>query len=443
MSKLANQFKGTSMAALKDQDDRTQAATGGRRFLDHNIKKIGKYRFRIYPGHDGHPFMMPCSVSFLPIEREKKEEGKTIKKIIPFPIFNARMHGGLKQDIVELYVTFAEKVIKADSTNPTEQTRKLTILNGGKKDGKFIGTVRPQMTWKIYADLLNSDGSKVFARLGVPYSIKSKFNKIAVDSSDPNDPIVTDPFSDPTEGRIVTITTNGNDDPKKEYYDVTIDLKGPTPLTDEELEEYLTVTPLHKLYINSYKYADFELQIEGLQRYDKEHGFGVFGFEEFGKICADFRDSIQHLRNDNPETLDEEADTQPKEVKSVPTRTNLNAPAVSYSPPVTIVNPNIDFSLMDRTELKLFNRDKQLGAVIKMSMSDDDVKNTIKQAWEAKNSDVEEVDDIEEEDDGLPWKKDGTDKPGRGPSVIAKEAIGNSPTTESATSKFKDRFKKK
>lgn len=434
MTKLSNQFKGTSMQALKEQDDRTNALTGGKRFLDHNIKKVGKYRFRIYPGHDGYPFMLPCSVSFLPIEREKKnEKGEVEKKIVPFPVFNAKVHGEQKQDIVELYLAYAEKVIKADSSKLLEQQEKLTILKEGKKNGKFIGTIRPSMTWKMYADQYLGDGSKVFAKLGVAYSIKNKFNSIAVGASDPNDPIVTDPFSDPDTGRIITITTNGNDDPKKDYYDVSIDLKGPTPLTEEQLEEYLTVTPLHKLYIKSYKYSDFEMQIQGLQRYDKEHGFGVFQFEEFAKICADYEDSISHLKNEQ-EDLAEEDDSPKKEVKA-PAKM-----ALSNKQPVETEQEEIfDLDLMNRTDLKLFNRDKQLGVVIKTSMSDDDIRQAISKIINAPKvkSATEEL--MEEEDDGLPWKADGTEKAGRGKATT----IGNSPTTTSATDKFKDRFKKK
>jgi len=300
MSELTNRFKPTSLNSIKDEQQRAQSAipfsNESNRPGFHSIEE-GKNWFRVAPAHNpGEPPYRAKSTTTLEcevpeIDTEGKETGK--KELKRKSIFIATQHSELKEDPILLYISFVEKKAKDEIENKDERSKFLSPINGWRgRDGKWNWGIRPSTNYVCYS--WNKQG--VLGRNDLYPQILDDMKKVSVSRADDNVEIVPDIFSDAMEGYPLIITKEKNDKGKFEY-NVSCELPSKTEtwieffdrnkLTDEQAIELLSKESLTELYKNVYTTRDFNLAIDGLQRFDEINKYHIFENEEFiDKISA-------------------------------------------------------------------------------------------------------------------------------------------------------------
>lgn len=277
-----SKLKATALSTVKQQekDQQTKRPSSGDGF-DRSYHKIdnGDNIFRIFPFHPdggGSSFAEAKCVSFLSVNTQKRDQqGKPIEgefEVKRRPIFNSKVHGNLEKDLVETYLDVAKKIaipnfVDGDREEFDRIWKKITGMDG----------IKPQDTWVVYAAKLES-GKWNLGILELKKTIKNQLTDLAAAFSD--DVQSPDPFTDPDDGIAIIINRSGEG--LKTEYKVTLQSekikdKGritesyiPTPLTDQQLEEWSKLDSLHKTYVNVFKRSDLEAQIDGLQRFDQE-----------------------------------------------------------------------------------------------------------------------------------------------------------------------------
>lgn len=412
-----SKFKATSVAATKQADQEVEQVTGknGGRGPSADYHKIidGMQYHRIYPPHpvdEGQLYAVPKGVHWIPQEvPEFDKQGNIVKnnkdevvtKIANRPIFNAKIHGGFKKDIIEEYIAFAQKI--ANDTYATEKERKdfLDPITGGY-ESKYDGIMLRQ-SWVMYTDMLEVDKNgeivrKVLGRLDIGKAIKNRLNAIAATESG-NEPLGTDPFTDPEEGRAISILYNKKASKPQDYYTTEVyaplipGAKGQIrlyPLSDSDLEKFETYPSLKKMFIGVYDRKMFDNAVKGLKMFDDEHELGIFAYDEFLDIC-------EELSVELPEDGEATSGEGEKE------------------------ESGDQFDKMDRDELKAYIRESKLSIIVNKTLTDDAVRDAIRDA--VANKGPEETEEEEEETDsttehndskgadaGLPFKVEEKEK---------------------------------
>jgi hypothetical protein len=404
-----SKFKSTSVATAKqkDQEIDSKMGKGGGDVTYLNIKTPGESHYRIYPPHPddgGELYAVPRAFHWLKVEiQEKDDKGNVVKdakgkdktKLVNRTVFNARIHGGKSRDIIDEYIIFANKIAKDNFPGDENKIKEFLEPINGNQNKKIYG-IQMNQTWAMYVDKLNDDGSKVFGRIDIGKAVKNSLNSIAAMESS-SDPLGTDPFTDPEEGRAISVVYNKDAKVPADYYKVGLYaplLKGSKgqitlfPLSDEDLSKFITFPSLKKMFINNYDSKEFDRAMNGLKIFDDEHELGVFSYDEFLDIAEKLSSEFPESGQTSSETEEESGD---------------------------------EFDKMDRDELKEFNRDNKLGIVPNKSMDDNAFRALIRESISSKvevKKEVEEEPETEaEKNDGLPWKKDGTER------VVEKELV--------------------
>lgn len=379
-------YKGTPVESLKNQEAEAAKITGKGNFTRAGYHKIedGINKFRLYPAREGErSFIYLKSVTFLPqqVEFTEKDSNKTTVEVKMKPIFNSKVHANTPKDLVEEYITFSKKKIVENIQDSKEQEKRISILQGYKDSG---GTWHSGITysnkWVCYADRISVN--KEFALLEVTSGVKEEMNKIAaIESVD--EAIVTDPFTDVDEGICILIDYNSKAKKSTDYYNVTLDevKEGrfnkrlvPTPLSDEDIEKWLSYDSLEKLFVNSYKYSDFEKALTGLKIFDEKNKIGTFNYDEWFNIVDEIE--AYYTKEDiQKEEIAHEVDTEleQREVKKVE--------ATAFTPN-TFPKQKDELDLLDRQDLKLYIKEHQLPINIKPTYSDEQVRTLIRDVLE-------------------------------------------------------------
>lgn len=429
-----SKFKATSVAAAKQADQEVEQITGknGGRGPSADYHKIvdGIQIHRIYPPHPadgGQLYAVPKGVHWIPQEvPEFDKQGNIVKdkndnvitKVANRPIFNAKIHGGFKKDIIEEYIAFAQKYADDTFTNEKERKEYLDPIIGGF-ESKFDGIMLRQ-SWVMYTDLLEigKDGNivrKALGRLDIGKAIKNRLNAIAATEAG-NEPLGTDPFTDPEEGRAISIIYNKKATKPADYY--TTELYAPLisggkgqirlyPLSDADLEKFETYPSLQKMFVGVYDRKTFDNAVKGLKMFDDEHELGIFAYEEFLDICEELSAEIP----DNGSSEAEAADEQEPDGKD-------------------------EFDKMDRDELKAYIRTNKLNIVVNKQLDDDNVRDAIREALldqegegkegkdpKGKGNATAEHNDSTDPDAGLPFKVEDEGKGKGAVSSSAKDRI--------------------
>lgn len=306
-----NQFKATQASALKEQEQSVNDMLyqKNRKYL--RIED-GTNKIRFFPAHPGTSnFIYPKVVSWIPILVEKKDDkGNVIKEIMKKPIFNSRVHGKTKKDLVEEYLKFVTLRITEEIQDETERNKKLFPVNNFK--GKYNLTNRS--SWVAYVKKVNGDNSSDFGLIELTVGIKSQMNTIA-NINDEDAPIAVDPFSHPDNGKQLKIYKNPKAEDKKKIYTCTL-LWQPeydSPLSDKELEEFMKFDSLESLFVNSFKRSDFEKQLEGLQIIDQECNFNIFSDDAWLDIVEEingyYPEEAEEVTNDETTTEENTSET--------------------------------------------------------------------------------------------------------------------------------------
>ena len=388
---LRSQLKATSIKRLQKQIDEDNAMVGAQNSTEYLNLEDGKtVKIRIFPGHPGvQDFYVAKKCYWLSFVGD---DGETHRGTV----LDSKVHGKTKFDVVEEYVKWAKKKIGNDAD-------KLEALVG---NGPKSNSLNPQYSWLCYADKINGDDQLRAKIWEFKKMVRDAMNKLAF-SEDEDEVIEVDPFTDPDEGLPIMVTYRKNPNKKKgeNFYEVSFPKKvSARPLTDEEIEYFMTLKPLNEI-LSKYGMKDFERALEGLQNFDEENEIGLFDDEDW----------IEHLEEIKAQydSDDSEEDSEPKKKTAV-----KKAVKKEYAKSEEDEEEEKDeaddeeeddeeendedgdeFDSMDRVALKKYITANGLEISVKKSMSDDDLRNAIRAA--AKSDDADEADeaDDEEEDD--------------------------------------------
>lgn len=394
---LRSQLKATSIKSLRkkvEEDDKMIGVERSNEYL--NLEDGKTIKIRIFPGHpgmDGFCISKKCYwLTFV------NSDGETYRG----QVLDSRMHGGTKMDIVEEYVKFAKKLIGGDEN-------KLDALIG---TGPKSNSLNPSYTWLCYADKVNGDDPLKAKLWEFKKMMRDAINRLAF-SEDEDDVIEVDPFTDPDEGLPILVTYRKNPNKKKgeNYYEASFPKKAnPRPLTDDEIEAFMAVKPLNEI-LQKYGMKDFERALEGLQYFDEENEIGAFDEEEWLERVEEIK-----AQYDAAEEEDEDEDKSTKKKrnsssakKKQTSKKKVEEPEEEEDEDEETDEPEEDdeqeeddddeFTDMSRQELKKYITKNSLDITVKKSMSDDDLRNAIREAEKQAETEEDEAEDEEEETD--------------------------------------------
>lgn len=354
-----DKYKPTPMTALKaqEQEDATKRPVGD------NNKSFGKIvdgdnTLRLFPKHFTSPaktFMEMHSVAWLPVtlpmrdDQGKIIEGKT--EIKRKSIFNSKVHGVSKFDLVDEYLRILEEVIfPRDVPNQRERDAILYWLKSSQENMKTVDA------YTVYASKKEGESWGPIMQYDFKKTVKTGLNALAAEYNGP-DPTSPDPFTDIVDGIPIVINKTGKSldteykvrflkvrDGRNEVY---VD----APLTDEQLDLFEKLPTLHSIYINSYKRKDLLFQLEGLKNVDEELVKKKFrtkdGVDFIGNVSVflepEFQGFIDQMLDLYPEGEDEqdqgaETGEEPPFVPDLP-KAEQSAPPVR-SGPRTVASPS-------------------------------------------------------------------------------------------------------
>lgn len=390
---LRSQYRATKIYSLKKAVDKDDAMVGVSNNEYLNLEDGKVMKIRIFPAHPGEEqFYVPRKcywLSFVNSDGDVKR-GTVLDSIL---------HGGTKMDLVNEYVKYAKKKYGKDA-------EKMESLTG---TGLNSNSLNPQYSWLCYADEVK-EGEELHAKIWeFKKMVRDLLNKLAF-SEDDDEPIEVDPFTDVDEGLVLAVKYNKKPNKKKgeQYYEVDFAKKSKQPyarpLTDDELESFANLKPISEV-TPKYGMRDYERALEGLQNWDEENDFNLFDDDEWLDIVEKVK--AQYEGND-----DEDEDEKPKKKtvkKSTPKKKEVEEETADEEPEDDAEeddaeteeedNEGDEFDDMDRTELKKYNKERELGITVKKSMSDDDLREAIREAVKAANEAADEDAEEEETDD--------------------------------------------
>ena len=422
---LRSQLKATSIKKLKKRVDEDNEIIGAQSNEYLNLEDGKTLKIRIFPAHPGvEDFYIPKKCYWLTVAGNDGEPRRTT-------VLDSKVHGGTKFDLVEEYVKWAKKKWVKDSD-------KLDALTG---TGQNQNSLNPSYTWLCYAAQVTA-GEELRAKLWeFKKMVRDAMNKLAF-SEDEDEAIEVDPFTDPDEGLPILVKYMKNPNKKKgeNYYEVSFPKKvSARPLTDEEIEYFMTLKPLTEV-LPKYGMRDFEKALEGLQNFDEEYEMELFEdddwLEHVEEIKAQY-DGEEEEEDDKPSKKktskkvtkkvveeededegDDDSDDEEEEEEK-PKKKSAKAPAKKATKKVEEEEEEDDeepeeaddeeeddsdeaeddgLDDMDRTELKKYIKENDLEVSVKKSMTDDDLREAIREAMGGDDSEEEEEDDEEEEE---------------------------------------------
>jgi hypothetical protein len=380
MSDLRSQLKATSMKSLKKRIEQDDNMFGAQKSEYLQLEDGKTLKIRIFPAHPGgEEFYVARKCYWLPLTGQ---DGDTYRGTVN----DSRLHGGTRYDIVEEYIKYAKKKVGNDAD-------KLEALVG---TGPKSNSLNPQFSWICYADIVRADEELRAKLWEFKKMVRDQLNKLAC-SEDADEAIEVDPFTDPDEGQPVNVTYNRNPNKKKgeNFYDVAFPAKSKArPLTDEEIEYFMKQKPLTEI-ISKYGIADFNRALDGLQNFDQENEIDLFEDEDWLEHLEEIKaqyDADEEEQEEKPAKKttkksvkpaeEEEEEEEEKPAKKAPKR------------------EEDEFDDMDRTELKAYINENELEISVKKSMSDDDLRDAIRQELASQEENSEENNEPEPEEEG-------------------------------------------
>ena len=423
-SSFRSQLKPTKIKSLRKRIDADDAMVGSSSNEYLNLEDGKTIKIRIFPAHPGgEDFYIPIKRYWLSFQTDDGEMKRGY-------VLDSRTHGGTKMDVVDEYVKYAKRKIGDDAD-------KLEALVG---TGPKANSLNPSYTWLCYAAKI-VDGEALRAKLWeFKKSVRDLLNKLAM-SEDDDEPIEVDPFTDVDEGLPISVTYNKNPNRKKgeNYYDVVFPKKVKArPITDEEIEYFMTLKPLNEI-LSRYGMRDFEKALEGLQNFDEDNDIGLFDDDEWlehleaikaqydsededdednkgrksskkkeSRKAQKVEDADEEEGDDEDADEEEEEDEEPKKgseknskkgkkVEPEPDDEDEDEDDEDEDDEEEDEEEGDEFDDMDRKALKKYVEKNGLDVTIKKSMDENEIREAIRKAL--KNSVEEDNDDEEDEEE--------------------------------------------
>ena len=381
MGDLRSQLKATSMKSLKKRIEQDDNMFGAQKSEYLQLEDGKTLKIRIFPAHPGgEDFYVARKCYWLPFTGQ---DGDTYRGTVN----DSRLHGGTRYDIVEEYIKYAKKKVGNDAD-------KLEALVG---TGPKSNSLNPQFSWICYADIVRPDEELRAKLWEFKKMVRDQLNKLAC-SEDADEAIEVDPFTDPDEGQPINVTYNKNPNKKKgeNFYDVAFPAKSKArPLTDEEIEYFMKQKPLTEI-IGKYGIADFNRALDGLQNFDQENEIDLFEDE-------DWLEHLEEIKAQYDEDEEEQEEKPAKKTTKKPAKPAEEEEEEEEEKPAKKApkREEDEFDDMDRTELKAYINENELEISVKKSMSDDDLRDAIRQelASQEENSDENNEPEPEEEEE--------------------------------------------
>lgn len=388
---LRSQLKATPIKSLKkqvDEDNEMIGAYAANEYL--NLEDGKTIKIRIFPAHPGvENFYLPKKCYWLSIAGNDGNMRRA-------QVLDSRAHGGTKYDLVDEYVKWAKKKWAKDSD-------RLDTLTG---TGPNSNNLNPQYSWLCYADRVTADDPLKAKVWEFKKMVRDALNKLAF-SEDEDEAIEIDPFTDPDEGLPILVKYMKNPNKKKgeTYYEVSFPKKVTArPLTDEEIEYFMGLKPLNEL-LPKYGIRDFERALEGLQNFDEENEIGLFDdddwLEHVEEIKAQY-DGEDDDEDDKPAKKKTSKKVTKKSVEDEDDDETEEEEETEEEPEEEEADDNEEddgLDDLDRAGLKKYIRENELDISIKKSMSDDDIREAIREALADDDNEEETEEEPEEEDD--------------------------------------------
>ena len=379
VNSLRSQFKATTIKSLRKTVDKDDAMVGVQSNDYLNLEDGKTLKIRIFPSHPGHEqfyISRKCYWLSFPTSEGETKRGTVLDSIA---------HGGTKMDLIQEYIKFAKKRFSNDA-------EKMEALLGTSMNSNSL---TPQYSWMCYADVVH-DGEELRAKLWeFKKMVRDALNKLAF-NEDEDEPIEVDPFTDPDEGLPVMVKYLKNPNKKKgeNYYEVNFAKKPVArPLSDSELEYFANLKPLSEIL--SYTIKDFDRALEGLQVFDEENNFELFSDDDWLEIVEKVKSQY--------DVDSEEEEEKPKKktvVKQKPVVEEEEEETEEKTDEEDVDEDSDDeYADMDRKELKEVIKENGLDITVKKSMSDDDIREAIREAMKKTNDSVDEEDSDDEEDE--------------------------------------------
>lgn len=306
---------------------------GGRASF-YTVNKEGRYELRVLPSVKGEKPYISRKVVKLPIEcpiydKDGKDTGK--KEVRQKDIFTSDVHsdkmGG--KDAVMIYIDFVYALAN-DIQDSDEKKKFLAPITGYfNRQKQWVWGVSPNLNYVCYVYVEDE-----IHRFDVRPQWWKKMKNISLERS--NDNVINiDIFSDCDEGYPLIINTTLNEKGKSQF-DISCGLPDAskreswddfflrTRVPDNILQELEELPSLEDQYKDVFSRKDWDMQIEGLERFDKQNGFEIFQNDEFLNV-------LEELEKLVPE------DDEVKQVAKIPSKKKeepkqTSTPTTSYPP---------------------------------------------------------------------------------------------------------------
>ena len=409
MANFREKFKATKIKDLKKAVDKDDAMVGVSNNDYLNLEDGKTLKIRIFPAHPGHEqFYVPKKCYWLSFPAEDGGDNKR------GTVLDSIVHGGTKMDLVQEYVKYAKKKYGDDDD-------KMETLTG---TGMNSNALNPQYSWLCYASIVTPDEELHPKVWEFKKMVRDALNKLAFDE-DNDEPIEVDPFTDPDDGLVLAVKYLKKPNKKKgeNYYEVDFAKTGKKKeaysraITDEELEAFSRLKPLNEV-VPRYTKKEFDRALEGLQCWDEEFDFNLFDDDEWLEIVESVKEQYNGSSDDDDEDEKPKKKTVKKTSKKVEEEEDADdeeekKPAKKSAKKKVEEEPEDsededseeddseeeetdgdEFDDMDRKELKHYIKENELDITVKKSMSDDDIRDLIREAV----ADSDDEDDSEEEE---------------------------------------------
>jgi hypothetical protein len=306
---------------------------GGRASF-YTVNKEGRYELRVLPSVKGEKPYISRKVVKLPIEcpiydKDGKDTGK--KEVRQKDVFTSDVHsdkmGG--KDAVMIYIDFVYALAN-DIQDSDEKKKFLAPITGYfNRQKQWVWGVSPNLNYVCYVYVEDE-----IHRFDVRPQWWKKMKNISLERS--NDNVINiDIFSDCDEGYPLIINTTLNEKGKSQF-DISCGLPDAskreswddfflrTRVPDNILQELEELPSLEDQYKDVFSRKDWDMQIEGLERFDKQNGFEIFQNDEF-------LNALEELEKLVPE------DDEVKQVAKIPSKKKeepkqTSTPITSYPP---------------------------------------------------------------------------------------------------------------
>ena len=428
MANFREKFKATKIKDLKKAVDKDDAMVGVSNNDYLNLEDGKTLKIRIFPAHPGHEqFYVPKKCYWLSLPAEDGGDNKR------GTVLDSIVHGGTKMDLVQEYVKYAKKKYGDDDD-------KMETLTG---TGMNSNALNPQYSWLCYASIVTPDEELHPKVWEFKKMVRDALNKLAFDE-DNDEPIEVDPFTDPDDGLVLAVKYLKKPNKKKgeNYYEVDFAKTGKKKeaysraITDEELEAFSRLKPLNEV-VPRYTKKEFDRALEGLQCWDEEFDFNLFDDDEWLEIVEAVKEQYNGSSDDDDEDEKPKKKTVKKTSKKVEEEEDADdeeekKPAKKSAKKKVEEEPEDseeedseeeetddedseeeetdgdEFDDMDRKELKHYIKENELEITVKKSMSDDDIRDLIREAVadsDDEDSEEEETDEDSDDEEEQPKSK--------------------------------------